>query len=76
MIKRHPYELRKQIRSILPWFLINMGIAAKGKDCEKVNAEHSFYNINGISNGCYYCDQEFPRSSALINDNNCNIAMS
>ena len=31
------------------------GIADKGKDCESVNAEHSWYNINGKSSGCYYC---------------------
>ena len=37
---RHPYEFRLRIRERLPWFLINLGIADKGKDCEKVGAEH------------------------------------
>ena len=40
MKKKHPYELRKQIRSKLPWFLIDLGIAGKGKNCEKLNADH------------------------------------
>lgn len=68
MKKRHPYELRKQIRARLPWFLIQIGIAAKGKDCKKVNASHSYYNIDGKSNGCYYCEQEFQRTPVLIDN--------
>jgi|GEM_PF-7016591 len=66
MKNKHPYELRKRIRVRLPWFLINMGIAAKGKDCKTVNAKHSFYKIDGTLNGCYYCVQEFPRDSKDI----------
>ena len=65
MKNRHPYEFRKKLRSILPWFLIDMGIASKGENCENVNAEHSFYNINGKSNGCYYCEKEFQRDPKL-----------
>lgn len=61
MKKKHPYELRKQIRAKLPWFLINLGIAGKGKNCEDVNAEHDEYNIDGKVNGCYYCEQTFKR---------------
>ena len=59
MKKKHPYELRKQIRSKLPWFLIDLGIAGKGKNCEKLNADHDQYKIDGETNGCYYCKQIF-----------------
>jgi hypothetical protein len=65
MKNRHPYELRKRLRSILPWFLIDLGVAVKGKDCQSVNANHSLYNIDGVVNGCYYCEQEFPRDPKL-----------
>lgn len=65
MKNRHPYKLRKQLRAILPWFLIDLGVAAKGKDCGMVNANHSLYNIDGILNGCYYCEREFPRDPIL-----------
>lgn len=70
MKNRHPYELRKKLRGILPWFLIDIGIAAKGKNCKTVNANHSYYNINGILNGCYYCEQEFPRDPKLTKTDN------
>lgn len=46
-------------------FLIDLGVAAKCKDCKAVNANHSYYNIDGILNGCYYCEQEFPRDPNL-----------
>lgn len=56
--KRHPYELRLLLREKLPWFLIDIGIAAKGENCEKVAADHHWYNKgNGIS-ACYYCKIE------------------
>ncbi|WP_299229488.1 hypothetical protein [uncultured Psychroserpens sp.] len=55
MINKHPYGIRYWWRERLPWFLINLGIADKGKDCELVNAEHSWYNIDEKSSGCYYC---------------------
>ena len=55
MNKKHPFENRLWWRSRLPWFLINLGIASKGRDCELVNAMHEWYNIDGINSGCYYC---------------------
>ena len=54
-LKGHPYALRTQIRRILPWFLINLGIADKGEDCEKVGASHYWYNIDNEYSGCYHC---------------------
>lgn len=55
MNNKHPYERRLWWRIRLPWFLINIGIADKGKDCEEVNAQHKWYTIDNISSGCYYC---------------------
>ncbi len=54
---KHPYEWRLQWRQRLPWFLIDLGFAQKGTDCHLVNAEHLWYNIDGINSGCYYCKQ-------------------
>lgn len=51
-----PYRSRTWIRSILPWFLINLGLAAKGKDCELVGGKHEWYNIDNESSGCYHCE--------------------
>ena len=56
MKNEHPYKNRKWWRSNLPWFLINLGLAAKGKNCEEVNAQHHWYNIDNQNSGCYYCD--------------------
>jgi hypothetical protein len=55
MNKKHPFENRLWWRSRLPWFLINMGITSKGRDCELVNASHKWYNVDGINSVCYYC---------------------
>ena len=55
MVKKHPYRYRLWWRKRLPWFLIDLGIADKGKDCELVNAEHSWYKIDNKTSGCYYC---------------------
>jgi len=55
MDKKHPYRFRLWLREKLPWFLIDLGIAGKGKDCELANAEHRWYNIDNKASGCYYC---------------------
>ena len=52
----HPYRWRTWIRSKLPWFLINVGIAAKAEDCERVGAEHWWYNRDNESSACYHCE--------------------
>ncbi len=36
----HPYAWRAWLRVRLPWFLIDMGLADKGEDCEKVDGWH------------------------------------
>ncbi len=51
----HPYAWRTWLRSHSPWFLIDLGFARKGEDCQSVGAEHSWYNIDDESSGCYYC---------------------
>lgn len=56
--KKHPYELRLLIREKLPWFLIDMGIAAKGKNCKEVGVDHDWYNKGDNISACYYCKIE------------------
>ncbi|MEL7268075.1 MAG: hypothetical protein AAGL34_00715 [Bacteroidota bacterium] len=56
--ERHPYGTRKWWRERLPWFLIDLGLAAKGANCEIVGAKHQWYNIDNKSSGCYYCKIE------------------
>ena len=55
-MRRHPYEWRTRFRGRLPWFLINLGLAAKGRDCEAVGAEHHWYNRDHKTSGCYHCE--------------------
>jgi hypothetical protein len=52
----HPYRWRTWLRVRLPWFLINLGIAEKGDDCDRVGGEHWWYNRDGDTSGCYYCE--------------------
>ena len=52
---RHPYESRTALRSRLPWFLINLGVAAKARDCETAGAKHAWYNQDGTHSACYHC---------------------
>jgi len=51
-----PYRKRTWLRHFLPWFLIDLGVADKGKDCEKKGGEHEWYNINNKKSGCYHCN--------------------
>ena len=54
-LKQHPYAWRTWLRGRLPWFLINLGIASKGRDCEAVRAWHHWYSIDDKLSGCYHC---------------------
>jgi len=54
----HPYRWRTWIRTKLPFFLINLGIADKGEDCEKVGGSHWWYNKDGVFSACYHCKVE------------------
>ncbi|WP_238012497.1 hypothetical protein KZZ52_58765 [Dactylosporangium sp. AC04546] len=41
------------IRTRLPWLLINLGVAGKGKtDC----GDHEWYNAGGGVAHCYHCE--------------------
>jgi len=51
-----PYRLRSKIRRNLPWFLINLGLARKGKDCEEAGGTHEWYNVDDKASGCYHCE--------------------
>jgi hypothetical protein len=55
MNQRSPYRWRTALRRHLPWFLIDLGIARKGRDCEAVGDEHEWYNVDDVSSGCYHC---------------------
>ena len=63
---KHPYRWRTWIRTHLPWFLIDFGIARKGHDCEAVGGWHHWYNVDDSSSGCYHC--EVVRPGRLWND--------
>jgi len=52
--KTSPYRWRTAVRRHLPWFLINLGIAEKGQDCEAAGGNHCWYNIDNKSSGCYH----------------------
>lgn len=59
MDKKHPYRFSLWLIQRLPWLLINLRIAGKGKDSELVNVEHRWYNIDDKKSGCYYCKKIF-----------------
>ncbi|MEA2495761.1 MAG: hypothetical protein QOJ29_3672 [Thermoleophilaceae bacterium] len=47
------YRWRTRIRHRLPWFLVNLGVAAKGKrDC----GDHEWYRENAATARCYHCE--------------------
>ena len=52
---KKPFRFGTKIRRILPWFLIDLGVASKGDDCEKNGGAHEWYNINGSNSDCYHC---------------------
>lgn len=54
--KQHPYYRKLWWRINLPWFLIDMGFAEKGENCEKVSAVHYWYKIDKKTSGCYFCN--------------------
>ena len=50
-----PYRWRTWLRARLPWFLINLGCAGKGEDCEKAGGAHEWYNQDHENSACYHC---------------------
>jgi hypothetical protein len=63
--KDHPFRWRTWIRTHLPWFPIDLGVAGKGRDCEAVGGWHHWYNIDNESSGCYH--REVARPGQLWN---------
>jgi hypothetical protein len=59
----HPYRYRVWIRRQLPWWLINLGLADKGRDCEAVGGWHRWYKSTEEIDGCYHCKVERRRIS-------------
>ena len=53
-MEKSKYLWRTKVRKYLPWILINLGIAKKGKNCGE--NKHDWYNINNKSSGCYHCE--------------------
>ena len=53
--KRSPYRWRTALRRRLPWFLIDLGVARKGPDCERAGGRHSWYNQDDDNSACYHC---------------------
>ncbi len=51
----HPYAWRTWLRGHLPWFLIDLGLAGKGHDCEAKGAWHRWHNRDGETSACYHC---------------------
>lgn len=47
------YRWRTRARRRLPWFVIDLGLAAKGhRDC----GNHEWYNADGLMDRCYHCE--------------------
>ncbi len=55
---RSPYRIRTLLRSRLPWFVIDLGIADKGTDCEAEGGSHEWYNVDNKISACYHCKVE------------------
>ncbi len=49
------YRKRSWFRSFLPWFIIDLGIADKGQNCELKGGNHEWYNSDNKNSGCYHC---------------------
>lgn len=53
--KPSPYRWRTAVRRHLPWFLIDLGVASKGRDCEASGGSHAWYNQDDVTSACYHC---------------------
>lgn len=54
----HPYRWRCWIRSYLPWWMIDLGLAAKAADCEREGGWHRWYAVSDEIDGCFHCEEE------------------
>jgi hypothetical protein len=51
-----PFRWRTSVRRYLPWFLIDLGVAAKGTDCQASGGDHEWYNQDDSNSACYHCE--------------------
>ena len=54
LFSRQPYRRRTWLRQHLPFWLIDLGLAGKGSDCEAEAGNHEWYN-GGNGSSCYHC---------------------
>ncbi len=52
---RQPYRRRTWLRQRLPFWVLDLGVAGKGHDCEAAGGRHEWYNQGGHRSGCYHC---------------------
>jgi hypothetical protein len=43
------------VRMHLPWFLLDLGVADEGPDCERVGGTQAWYNHDGENSACNHC---------------------
>ena len=55
ILTRLPYRRRTWVRTLLPDWLIRLGWANKGSDCEAAGGPHEWYNLDERRSGCYHC---------------------
>lgn len=67
-IQSSPFRWRTRIRRHLPWFLIDLGLAAKGDDCEAHGGHHEWYNAGDSVSACYHCKIEKPGQLWTLGD--------
>ena len=49
------YRWRTRVRRHVPWLLVNLGVAGKGKhDC----GDHEWYKHDDVTVRCYHCEVE------------------
>ena len=59
---RGRYRWRTRLRRQLPWFLVNLGVARKGRrDC----GEHDWYKSTDHEDHCYHCEVGVRRPSGF-----------
>jgi hypothetical protein len=60
VVESDPFRWRTRLRRHLPWFLIDLGLADKGDDCEAHGGAHEWYNADDVMSACYHCKIERP----------------
>ena len=58
VVESYPFRWRTRLRRHLPWFLIDLGLADKGDDCEAHGGVHEWYNRDDVVSACHHCRSE------------------